>query len=232
MEKKSVTFGKETVTVSVDMTAEMKADFEEFKKEKLRKEQQALAKEMRKEYTSLVDEEIAHTIPELIKLSGEIAALKTRIYGNFKAVLDMKSELFRLNKGKEIDVKSNTFTNTEGTMRITLGAYLLDNYLDTAEDGVAIVKEYISSLAKDDESQALVNMVLKLLAKDAKGTLKAQRIIQLRKIANESGNERFIEGVRIIEEAYNPIPSKTFVTAQIKDETGAWKNIALGMTEA
>ena len=44
MEKNSVTFGKETVTVSVDMTAEMKAAFEEFKKEKLRKEQQALAK--------------------------------------------------------------------------------------------------------------------------------------------------------------------------------------------
>lgn len=109
---------------------------------------------------------------------------------------------------------------------------MLDNYLDTAEDGVAIVKEYISSLAKDDESQALVNMVLKLLAKDAKGTLKAQRIIQLRKIADESGNERFIEGVKIIEDAYKPIPSKTFVQAQVKNSMGAWENIPLGMTES
>ena len=218
--------------VQIEMTANEAAAFEVFRKEQERKEKQALSRKMRENYTSLVDEEIARAIPELLKLSSDIAALKKKIYGNFKAILEMKSELFRLNKGKEIDVKSNTFTNTQGNMRITLGAYLLDNYLDTAEDGVAIVKEYISSLAKDAESQALVEMVLKLLAKDAKGTLKAQRIIQLRKIADNSGNERFIEGVRIIEEAYSPIPSKTFIAAQMKDENGAWKNIALGMTEA
>ena len=75
-------------------------------------------------------------------------------------------------------------------------------------------------------------MVLKLLAKDAKGTLKAQRIIQLRKIADNSGNDRFIEGVRIIEEAYNPIPSKTYVQAQVKNAMGAWENIPLGITES
>lgn len=223
---------EEQKTIAVEMTANEAAAFEAFRKEQERKEQQAKSKKLREEYTALVDEEIARAIPELLKLSSDIAALKKKIYGNFKAILEMKSEIFRLNKGKAIDVKSNTFTNTQGNMRITLGAYLLDNYLDTAEDGVAIVKEYISSLAKDAESQALVDMVLKLLAKDAKGTLKAQRIIQLRKIADNSGNERFIEGVKIIEEAYNPIPSKTFIAAQMKDENGAWKNIALGMTEA
>ena len=223
---------EEQKTIAVEMTANEAAAFKAFRKEQERKEQQAKSKKLREEYTALVDEEIARAIPELLKLSSDIAALKKKIYGNFKAILEMKSEIFRLNKGKEIDVKSNTFTNTQGNMRITLGAYLLDNYLDTAEDGVAIVKEYISSLAKDAESQALVDMVLKLLAKDAKGTLKAQRIIQLRKIADNSGNERFIEGVKIIEEAYNPIPSKTFIAAQMKDENGAWKNIALGMTEA
>lgn len=45
-------------------------------------------------------------------------------------------------------------------------------------------------------------MVLRLLARDAKGTLKASRIVQLRKVAMETGDDRFIEGVRIIEEAY------------------------------
>lgn len=223
---------EEKKTVSVEMTEEQRKAFEAFQEQQEREAQAEKAKQMRADYAALVDDEIDKAIPELIALSGDIKTTKKKIYDNFKTILEMKADIFRLKQGKELDVKSNTFTNSRGDMRITLGAYLVDNYRDTAEEGVAIVKEYISSLAKDEESQALVNMVLKLLAKDAKGTLKAQRIIQLRKYADESGNERFIEGVRIIEEAYNPIPSKTFITAQIKDENGGWKNIPLGMTES
>lgn len=216
----------------IEMTAGQAAAFKAFQEAEERKAAQEKAKQMRADYVTMVDNEIESAIPVLRELSEDIKTVKQKVYDNFRTILDLKAEMFRLSKGKEIDVKSNTFTNSRGDMRITLGAYMLDNYLDTAEDGVAIVKEYISSLAKDDESQALVNMVLKLLAKDAKGTLKAQRIIQLRKIADESGNERFIEGVKIIEDAYKPIPSKTFVQAQVKNSMGAWENIPLGMTES
>ena len=218
--------------VKIEMTAGQAAASKAFQEAEERKAAQEKAKQMRTDYVTMVDNEIESAIPVLRELSEDIKTVKQKVYDNFRTILDLKAEMFRLSKGKEIDVKSNNFTNSRGDMRITLGAYMLDNYLDTAEDGVAIVKEYISSLAKDDESQALVNMVLKLLAKDAKGTLKAQRIIQLRKIADESGNERFIEGVKIIEDAYKPIPSKTFVQAQVKNSMGAWENIPLGMTES
>lgn len=218
--------------MKIEMTAGQAAAFKAFQEAEERKAAQEKARQMRADYVTMVDNEIESAIPVLRELSEDIKTVKQKVYDNFRTILDLKAEMFRLSKGKDIDVKSNTFTNSRGDMRITLGAYMLDNYLDTAEDGVAIVKEYISSLAKDDESQALVNMVLKLLAKDAKGTLKAQRIIQLRKIADESGNERFIEGVKIIEDAYKPIPSKTFVQAQVKNSMGAWENIPLGMTES
>lgn len=223
---------EEKKTVSVEMTEEQRKAFEAFQEQQEREAQAEKAKQMRADYAALVDQQIEAAIPKLLKLSGEIKEIKQSIYEDFSTILEMKADMFKLKQGKEIDVKSNTFTNTRGDMRIILGNYMLDNYLDTAEDGVAIVKEYISSLAKDAESQALVEMVLKLLAKDAKGTLKAQRIIQLRKIADQSGNVRFIEGVKIIEEAYSPIKSKTFVQAQIKIQNGAWENIPLGMTES
>ena len=80
--------------------------------------------------------------------------------------------------------------------------------------------------------KALVKMVLRLLARDAKGTLKASRVVQLRKIAEETGSERFMEGVQIIEEAYQPAISKQFIRAEVKNENGAWVCIPLGMTEA
>ena len=38
---------------------------------------------------------------------------------------------------------------------------------------------------------------------------------------------------RVIEEAYRPIPTRTFLRAEVKDpETGGWKQIPLGMTES
>ena len=77
-----------------------------------------------------------------------------------------------------------------------------------------------------------IDALCALLAKDAKGTLKASRIIQLRRLADESGNARFIEGVKIIEEPYSPMPSKTFVKAEVKGENGEWKSVPLGMTES
>ena len=122
--------------------------------------------------------------------------------------------------------------NSEGSKRITLGVYVTDDYRDTVEDGIAIVKEYIESLAKDEKTKALVSMVLRLLARDAKGTLKASRIVQLRKVAMETGDERFMEGVRIIEESYQPEVSKQFIRAEIRDNNGMWKPIPLGMTES
>lgn len=75
-------------------------------------------------------------------------------------------------------------------------------------------------------------MVLRLLARDAKGTLKASRVVQLRKIAEETKSDRFMEGVQIIEEAYQPAISKQFIRAEEKNENGAWVCVPLGMTEA
>ena len=127
---------------------------------------------------------------------------------------------------------SHTFTTSKGNMRITLGSNTIDGYRDTVEDGVAMVKEYISSLAQNDETKALVDMVLKLLARDKTGQLKASRVLQLRQMAEKTGNERFIEGVRIIEESYQPTETKQYIRAEVKDEkTGAWKTIPLSVTD-
>ena len=218
---------------TVKMSAEELAEYQAFKAAQEKKKAEERRKQQRIDYTKMVDDELAAAIPELMGLSDEIKTVKEKVFENFKTIIELKGEMFKESKGEALDVDSHQFTNTAGTMRLRLGQYMLDNYLDTAEDGVKMIQEYISGLATDEKTQALVKMVLKLLAKDAKGTLKAQRILQLRKIADESGAEMFIEGVRTIEEAYRPIPTRTFLRADIKDEkTGAWMAIPLGMTES
>lgn len=214
---------------AVMMTAAEKEAFEAFQKAQAKKEAEQKAKEQRELYSKMVDEEIENSIPELSSLSEQIKTTKETVYGNFKTILEMKQEIFA-SKTKDSQ-RSHTFTNSDGNKRITLGVYVTDGYRDTVKEGIDIVKEVISGFANSAETESLVKMVLKLLSRDAKGTLKASRIVQLRKIAEESANDRFIEGVKIIEEAYQPAVSKQYVRAEIKDEKGQWKVIPLGMTE-
>ncbi len=221
---------KENNQETVVMTAEEKAEFAAFQQEKAKRAAEEKKKADREKYKELVDEEIERSIPVLLAISGQIKDSKQAVQDNFKTILEMKSELFAT-KVKD-DQRSHTFTNSKGDKRITLGVYVTDGYRDTVEDGVAIVKEYIESLAKDAKTKSLVNMVMKLLSRDAKGTLKASRIVQLRKVAQDSGDERFMEGVQIIEDAYQPEVSKQFIRAEIKDKNGMWKPIPLGMTES
>lgn len=209
------------------MTAQERQEYEAFKVMMARKAAEAKRKSDREAYTALVDETIAAVMPELTNISEAIAQKKTAAAEAFRGALEMKAELF----GVKDDQQSHTFTNSEGTMRITIGHYMLDNYRDTVNEGIAMVKTYIESQARDDASRALVKAILRLLSRDEAGNLKASRVLQLQKMAEETGDERFIEGVRIIQESYQPTPSKDYIRAAVRDESGAWVAIPLSMTD-
>ncbi|OJV19338.1 MAG: hypothetical protein BGO30_07140 [Bacteroidetes bacterium 41-46] len=196
-------------------------------------EQQELAeKQKRKDdteaYKALVDESVKNVFPILAGISEKLAKNKAEIRDKFNKAISMKAELY----GIKDQQRSHTFTDVDGQFRVTLGYYTTDNYDDTVEAGIQIVREYLASLAKDSDSQLLVDTIMKLLSKDQKGTLKASRVLQLQQLADKTGDKRFLEGVQIIRDAYRPIESKTYVKAEYKDEIGAWKNLPLGMTEA
>lgn len=221
---------EEKKTTTVEMTAEERAEFAAFQAQKAKKAAEERAKAEREEYKGLVDDEIDRSIPILLTISENIKESKQKVLENFRSIIDLKSELFKT-KVKD-DQRSHTFTNSEGNKRIILGYHVSDDYRDTVEEGIDMVKEYIAGLANDEKTEALVNMVFRLLARDAKGTLKASRIVQLRKIADEIGADQMLQGVKIIEEAYQPAVSKQFIRAEIKTEGGMWKSIPLGMTES
>ena len=219
----------ENKTTTVEMTAEEQAQFAAFKEEQEKKARQQRRKENREMYAQIVDEQVATAIPELMSLSEQIKTVKNTVFGNFKSVLDIKADVMSLTK--QSGQHSHTFTTSDSKPRLTLGVNTIDGYRDTVEDGIAMVKGYIESLAKDDATKALVNAVLRLLSRDGQGNIKASRVLQLRKMAEDSGDERFLEGVRIIEEAYQPTVSKKFIRAQYKNDKGAWCYIPLGMTD-
>lgn len=209
------------------MTAEERQRYEAWKAEDEKKRAAEERKRQRSEYANMVDDEIRTAIPQLRELSEYIKTVKDTIFGNFDAILKMKSEILGLTKE---DQRSHTFTTSDSTLRLTLGVNCIDGYRDTVEDGIAMVKAYIESLAKDEATKALVNAVLRLLSRDGQGNIKASRVLQLRKLADDSGDDRFIEGVKIIEESYQPTVTKRYIRAEYKDGKGAWRYIPLDMT--
>ena len=213
---------------TVQMSAEERKEYEAFRAEKMKKEAVERLRQDREAYKQLVDETVNALFPGLEEISGMLAQRKKEAYDRFQQALVMKAELYE----KTGDNKSHTFINQEGNRRITLGQYEVDAYDDTVNEGIAKVKAFMESLAKDEESKMLVSGIMKLLTKDKKGNLKASRVMQLRTMADESGNEQFIDGVRIIEAAYRPTVSKCFVRAERKLENGEWVAVPLGMTEA
>jgi Protein of unknown function (DUF3164). len=211
------------------MTAAELKEFEAYKAAKAAQQAKEERKKNLNTYNAMIDEQVNETIPELQSVSEQLSMVKKAVFDNFQSLLDMKKDVMKITKDGQ---RSHTFTNSDGNFRIILGYHVLDNYKDTVQDGIDMVKEYITSLAESDETKSLVDMVLKLLSKDQKGNLKASRVLQLRQIAEKVNNEKFTEGVEIIMNSYAPTPSKKFIQAFAKNDKDEWEVIPLSLTDA
>lgn len=138
---------------AVEMTDEELKQFEAFREEQAARKAKEQAKRDREAYKELVDETIEGAIPLLQDLSQGIKETKLAVLNDFRSVINMKAEVLRLKKDGQ---RTDTFTNSAGDKRITVGYYETDGYRDTVEDGIAIVKEYIEGLANNEETKALV----------------------------------------------------------------------------
>lgn len=221
---------EENNKTTVEMTAEQFAEFQAFKEQQARKAAEAKKKADRQTYDELVDAAIEEAFPRLQNVSDALKMTKKTVRDNFETILAMKKDVLNLTKEKQ---RSHTWTHSNGRLRITIGAHKCDGWKDTVTDGVQMVKDACLDLVKDDTTRALVNQIMALMSPDKDGNLKASKALQLRKLADELHNDRISEGVQIIEEAYIPSLSRTYIYGEVKDEkTCAWKSIPLGMTEA
>lgn len=211
----------------VEITAEELEELQALRAMKERKVAQQKAKADREAYKALGEDLVSKHIPKLMELSQQMAKVKTEVYKDFDALIQTKGDLFGVKQGQ----RSHSWRNADSTMRTTLGYHARDAWNETVEDGIAMVKQYISSLASTDETKVLVEIILDLLAKDSQGNLQAEKVLQLDKYATESGDEGFIGGVQIIKEAYIPERTKQFIRAEVKNAQNKWVIIPLGVTE-
>lgn len=216
-------------TVKVEMTPEEFARYKQAMAEQSRRDEAQRAKEEREAYRSLASTTVDELFPKLEEASTALTGLKREVYDAFARVIETKKEVMGTQAN---DQRSHSFLSEDGKKRIIVGYYQRDGWDETVEDGIAKVRDYISSLAGDEETRKLVDIILDLLSRDGKGNLKADKVLQLDKYAESIQDARFSEGVAIIKEAYRPVRTKDFVRAQTKNSMGGWDDLPLGMTEA
>lgn len=189
---------------------------------KRRKRQQ---EEDRKAYKALVNDNIPRIVETLKTLSQNISQVKLFAFESLKILLETKNEVF----GVRDTQQSHTFTDENGNT-IIYGFRVIDNWNDSVTAGIEKVRDFLQSLAKDDNSANLVKVIQRLLKQDSKGNLKASRVIELTKLAEEINNEEFIDAVNIIRQSYKPQRSAFFVEASCTDAQGKKVSIPLSIS--
>jgi len=202
-------------------------------KEKLKKQlndedraEKARIDQERQNYKDLVDATVNSSVRKLQELSSQMERLKNEIFSEFDSVIKMKEELFKV----KIDRQTDSFTTTDSTKTITIGNRINEGWDDTVEVGIAMVKRYMNTMAKDEDSAALVDTIMSLVAKNRKGSLKASKVLELEKLANKRGDKDFIEAIKIIRDSYRPVPTCQFIEVELKDEQGNPVRLPLSMS--
>ena len=213
----------------IEMTPEEEAEYAKFREEQERRMKIEARREQRRMLQEMTDEVMDEAVTILEECNRQLKEAKQKVIETFSTLMELRKEVNGDEGRKEQD--SYMFTNSSGAKRIRIGYNMSDNYLDQVEVGIAKVKTYLESLAKDDQSKELIGLVLKLLARDQKGNLKASRVIQLGQLAEKSGNEDFQEGIRIIREAYRPTRSKLYIRCALHNEDTGWNDLALSLSE-
>lgn len=208
------------------LTAEQKAEL----KAALRAEEAAATKKRQEDkqaYIELVDETIGKCYGDLLHVSHMLQVVKQSVFDEFKGVLVLKEQLY----GVKDRQATHTFTTSDGKITLTMGNRQIDGYDVTLSSGIEKVKGYIASLAKDEESAQLIEIVNSLLRMDKNGNLKPSRVMELSKLAAKTDDIDFKEGVAIIQQSYQPRKSCTFVSACVNLETGK-RYLPLSMSTA
>ena len=213
--------------MTVELTVEELELLKKAREQKAKEEAELKQKAELDKYHASIDKCIAKAVKKAQRASDILKTTKSEVYDLFKDAIEKKEEILKVKSER----RSNTFTNSEGTARVELGFRVNDNYDDTVNEGLEIVNQYIDSLVKDDDTKKLVGMIRALLNDRWKnGQLKAENVLRLRKEADNSDNEEFKRGVKIICDSYKPVRTKDYIRVEVKDETGAWTVVPLNCT--
>lgn len=180
----------------------------------------------KEEYKNLIPEVLPDVFAKLKDLSEHISKVKAETYKDLKALVELKFDAYDVKS----DQQSHTFSDKDCS--VTIGYNVNAGYDDTVYMGIAKVREFIKKLVTDADTAYLVNQINRLLKINKDGNLDPKRVLELRQMALERNDAELIEGVQIIEDAYQPKRSSWFIKASFKNDVGIEVSLPLSIAAA
>lgn len=133
-----------------------------------------------------------------------------KLFKDYESIIDIKAIAYG-DKVREQD--THTSTLPDGSASITIGFNTSIGFDGTEKIGVEGIKEFITTLADDDEKTIKLGKMVNILLKPNKvGMLNPSNIIQLNGLRADLNSEKFNENLDIIEKAQIKIKSTMFVS--------------------
>lgn len=219
---------KEKVELGALTEDQKKALWEEMK---LQEREKKILKQLEREaYIAIKDELVTDNFARLEGISEGLKSVKSQIFDGFQVLLNLKQQLYSISEDQMSKQLSHTFTLENGNKSIMLGQNVVDGWdTELAGVGVAKVNEWLASKLTDD-NKMLVDMIRDLLRPSKEGVLKANRVLELAKRAREQGDEQLIDAVNMLQDAYRPVTTTTFVRAKFRNEQGQDEWLKLSMS--
>lgn len=186
----------------------------------LKKEEQAKAakkRQDRKDYEDLKDMSVRESFELLRGASMGLLEVKKAVFDHLDDVLKLKQQIFGLTDMQMLKQESHTFTSTDGQVSVIIGSNTVDRWDESVDVGIMRVKEFLKTLAVDEKTGTLVDMITDLLKPNKEGVLKSSRVLDLSKKATELGDKELIEAVELIREAYRPSKTSTYIKVKYRD---------------
>jgi hypothetical protein len=203
---------------------EKQALIEQVEAEK--QQQKEAERKLREEYNQLKEELIAPTFQRLNQASNFLKEEKKNIFNDFKALLELKQDLYGLSDQDMEFQQSHTFTNSTNTCKIIIGSNVIDGWTDDVSVGVEGVKRWVMENVSSKDR----GFMLALLKPNKDGVLTASRVLDLSAEANKTGDQELIKHVDFIRDQYRPQKTSTYVKAKYLDTDGKWQWLALSMS--
>lgn len=211
-----------------DLTPEQKKQLLQEAKEDL-KVQKVKKAENYNAFKELSAEFVSRNISPLLDLHTLNEKAILSLFQDFEPVLAIRKELYG-------DKHQDSYTSTlpDGSQSITIGHNVIISFDGTESEGVQKIKEYLATLASDDDNAKKLSASLNLLLKPngKTGMLKPNVVLQLNALRDQYNDENFDEGIEIIEKAQIFTRTTQYVRgwAYVDDAVGMRKKLTFSFS--
>lgn len=189
-------------------------------------ERNKLKERERKQYEKGRDTEIEVLINEAIQLTERLQNFKTRCHD-----IMQRQEVKLRDYG---DIRSNSkggfsITHSDGLRRVTRRRDTVPNWDERGEKGMDLVKDFLHTTVKKRDKD-LFEILISFLEKNKAGDLEYGRVMALLSHRKKFSDNRWLEGLRLIEESFSINFRQFAYEFKTRNEAGKWENHTLNFS--